>query len=71
REAAIKIAGREAPTARKLASVRMVRSVLERVRAGEDDAAVRAFAVGLRPSESHCATGYMCYYPEVLCAEGR
>ncbi|CAM5332508.1 U32 family peptidase [Thauera sp.] len=71
RVAAIKIAGREAPTARKLASVRMVRSVLERVRAGEDDAAVRAFAVGLRPSESHCATGYMCYYPEVLCAEGR
>jgi len=69
RVAAIKIAGREAPTARKLASVRMVKSVLERVCGGEDDAAVRRFAMELRPSEAHCATGFMCYYPEVLRAE--
>ncbi|MBV2262890.1 MAG: U32 family peptidase [Thauera sp.] len=63
---AVKIAGREAPTARKLASVRMVKSVLERVRGGEGDAAVRRFAQALRPSEALCATGHMCYYPEVL-----
>jgi len=69
--AAIKIAGREAPTARKLASVRMVRSVLDRVRCGEDDVDVREFAMKLRPSEAHCVTGYMCYYPEVLRAEAR
>lgn len=69
RVAAVKIAGREAPTARKLASVRMVRSVLDRVCAGADAAAVRAFATRLRPSEAHCATGHMCYYPEVLRAE--
>ncbi|ENO83491.1 U32 family peptidase [Thauera linaloolentis] len=67
--AAIKIAGREAPTARKLASVRMVKSVVDRVRGGADDAAVRDFAMALRPSEAHCATGFMCYYPEVLRAE--
>lgn len=67
--AAIKIAGREAPSARKLASVTMVKAVLERVRGGADDAAVRRFATQLRPSEAHCATGFMCYYPEVLRAE--
>lgn len=69
--AAVKIAGREAPTARKLGSVRMVRAVLERIAAGADDAAVKRFASGLRPSEEHCATGFMCYYPEVLRREAR
>lgn len=58
-----------APTARKLASVRMVKSVVDRVRGGADDAAVRDFAMALRPSEAHCATGFMCYYPEVLRTE--
>jgi len=63
---AVKIAGREAPTARKLASVRMVRSVLDRVEAGESREQVMRFAQELRPSVEHCKTGYMCYYPEVL-----
>ena len=36
---------------------------------GADDADVRDFAMKLRPSEAHCATGYMCYYPEVLRTE--
>lgn len=31
-----------------------------------DDAAVRRFAQALRPSEALCATGHMCYCPEVL-----
>lgn len=64
--AAVKIAGREAPTARKLASVRMVKAVLDRAEAGEDDEHIMQFAQALRPSEQHCRTGYMCYYPEVL-----
>ncbi|MCL2656990.1 MAG: U32 family peptidase [Betaproteobacteria bacterium] len=64
--AAVKIAGREAPTARKLASVRMVRSVLDRAEAGESREQVMRFAQELRPSVEHCKTGYMCYYPEVL-----
>lgn len=63
--AAVKIAGREAPTARKLASVRMVRAVLDRVEAGDHDEQIMRFAQELRPSVEHCSKGYMCYYPEV------
>lgn len=63
--AAVKIAGREAPTARKLASVQMVRTIFDRIAAGADDAQVFDCAMRLRPSVEHCATGYMCYYPEV------
>ncbi|NMF89004.1 U32 family peptidase [Aromatoleum petrolei] len=64
--AAVKIAGREAPTARKLASVRMVKAVLDRVEAGEHGEEIVRLAQNLRPSVEHCRTGYMCYYPEVL-----
>lgn len=64
--AAVKIAGREGPTARKLASVRMVRKVLDAASAGAGEEAVRELATNLRPSTEHCATGFMCYYPEVL-----
>lgn len=64
--AAVKIAGREAPTARKMASVRMVRAVLDRIEAGESNEQVMRFAQELRPSVEHCKKGYMCYYPEVL-----
>lgn len=62
---AVKIAGREGPTARKLASVAMVRRILDAARAGRPDADVRKMARNLRPSEPQCRTGYMCYYPEV------
>ncbi len=68
--AAVKIAGREAPTARKAGSVRMVRSVLDHAAAGATDRAVMDGAMRLRPSEPHCASGFMCYYPEVLQAGG-
>ncbi|MDT3672403.1 MAG: U32 family peptidase [Aromatoleum sp.] len=64
--AAVKIAGREAPTARKVASVTMVRTIVDRVTAGASDAEVGDFAMRMRPSVEHCRTGYMCYYPEVL-----
>ncbi len=63
---AVKIAGREAPTARKQASVRMVRAVLDQIEAGVQSKQVMRFAQELRPSVEHCETGYMCYYPEVL-----
>jgi U32 family peptidase len=62
---AVKIAGREGPTTRKLASVGMVRRILDAARAGRPDAEVRQLARNLRPSEPQCRTGYMCYYPEV------
>lgn len=64
--AAVKIAGREAPLARKLASVEMVRAVLDRATSGESIEQIRHFAQNLRPSVEHCRTGQMCYYPEVL-----
>lgn len=66
RISAVKIAGREGPTKRKVASVRMVKRILDACTAGNDDAAVCSMAQNLRPSVEHCATGYMCYYPEVL-----
>ncbi|MNZ54281.1 putative protease YhbU precursor [compost metagenome] len=63
---AVKIAGREAPLARKLASVQMVRSVLDRIETGDDAEQIIQFAKQLRPSVESCNKGYMCYYPEVL-----
>ena len=63
---AIKIAGREAPTARKVRSVALVERVRARWREGLSDPALRDFAQGLRDARELCASGYMCYYPEVL-----
>lgn len=63
---AIKIAGREGAPERKLASVGMVRQTLDRALAGASAAAVADFARQLRKSPEHCATGHMCYYPEVV-----
>lgn len=63
---AVKIAGRDAPTARKVASVTMVRRIVDAAAAGVPEQAVMDLARNLRPSPEQCATGYMCYYPEVL-----
>lgn len=63
---AVKIAGREGPTARKVASVTMVRKIVDAAAAGAPEQSVAELARNLRPSPEHCATGYMCYYPEVL-----
>lgn len=63
---AVKIAGREAPTARKLRSVQLVAKVRDRWRAGVGVAALRDYAQGLRDARDLCRCGYMCYYPEVL-----
>lgn len=69
---AVKIAGREGPTARKLASVRMVRQIVDAVDAGLPPDVVKACARNLRPptDHDHCATGFMCYYPEVAASAG-
>lgn len=64
--AAVRIAGREAPTARKQASVRMVRAVLDQIEAGEHSKHVMRFAQALNPSVEHCRTGYLCDHPAVL-----
>lgn len=61
---AVKIAGREANLPRKLKCVEMVAAVRERVPDGAS--AIMEFARGLRRRPDLCATGYMCYYREVL-----
>lgn len=66
---AIKIAGREGATERKLASVKMVKQILDRVEAGQAQHEVADFARRMRGSPEQCMTGYMCYYPEVLLDE--
>lgn len=68
---AVKIAGREGPTARKVASVAMVRRIVDAACAEVPEQVVAELARNLRPSVEHCATGYMCYYPEILGAEAR
>ena len=58
----LKIVGRESPAFKKLASVRMVRDVVDRARAGVPKLHVIERAISLRESPEHCASGYMCYY---------
>ena len=66
--ASLKIVGREAAPFKKLASVKMVRDIVNRARAGVPKLHVIERAKALRESPEHCAAGYMCYYkvsPEV------
>lgn len=66
---AIKIAGREGATERKVKSVEMVRLVLQEVLQGTGEDCATNVAVGIRNTLDHCRTGYMCYYPEVRLAD--
>lgn len=60
----VKIAGRDAPTERKVKSVEMVAKVRETLlKSGGDDA--KSAARNMREQPEHCQVGYMCYYPEV------
>ena len=45
-----------------LASVRMVRNILDRTRAGHPKLHVIERAVSLRGMQEHCRSGFMCYY---------
>jgi putative protease len=58
----LKIVGREASPFKKLASVRMVRDIVDRVRAGNSKLHVIERAISLRGEPQHCQSGYMCYY---------
>ncbi len=60
--AALKIVGREASPFKKLASVKMVRAIVDRVRAGAPKQQVIERAKALRETPEHCNSGYMCYY---------
>lgn len=58
----LKIVGREASPLKKLASVRMVRDIVDRARAGVPKLHVIERAIALRETPEHCRSGYMCYY---------
>lgn len=58
----LKIVGREAPLQKKIASVRLVRRILDLVEAGDSPGAVRSKARRMRGVPALCGSGYMCYY---------
>ncbi len=60
--ASLKIVGREASAFKKLASVKMVRDVVDRVRGGASKLHAIERARALRNEPEHCDAGYMCYY---------
>ncbi len=60
--ASLKIVGREASPFKKLASVKMVRDIVNRTRAGSPKLHVIERAKSLRETPAHCAAGFMCYY---------
>jgi putative protease len=60
--ASLKIVGREASPFKKLAGVRMVRAIVDQVRAGEAKLVTIERAKSLRGDRSHCDSGFMCYY---------
>jgi len=60
--ASLKIVGREATPFKKLASVKMVRDIVDRVRAGASKLVTIERARSLRRTPEHCDAGYMCYY---------
>jgi putative protease len=60
--ASLKIVGREASPFKKMASVKMVRDIVDRTRSGAPKLHVIERAKQLREAPEHCASGYMCYY---------
>ncbi len=62
----VKIAGRDAPLARKQKSVELVRRVIVRLEEGDEETGLMTFARGVRDRPELCGDGQMCYYPEVV-----
>jgi putative protease len=58
----LKIVGREASPFKKMASVKMVRDIVDRVRSGVPKLHTIERAKSLREAPEHCASGFMCYY---------
>lgn len=58
----LKIIGREAPLAKKVASVKLVRQVLDLVESGAGPEEVANCSRTLRGSPQLCDSGYMCYF---------
>jgi putative protease len=60
----VKIAGRSASAFRKLASLQLVRAVLDLVERGASREEVAAGSVALRNTPAYCSARYMCYHRE-------
>ena len=58
----IKIVGRESPLRKKAASVSMVKTILDRVKAGDDEESICETAKRLRGTYRICDSKYACYY---------
>ncbi|MHB8156741.1 MAG: peptidase U32 family protein [Desulfocucumaceae bacterium] len=58
----LKIVGREAPTGKKTASVRLVKRVLDQIGADCKAEAAKRIAQKIRSTPQLCASGYMCYF---------
>lgn len=66
--ASLKIVGREASPLRKLASLKMVKTIVDLVRAGAPAGEVVARAKRIRGMPELCRSGYMCYYRDIRSA---
>lgn len=60
----LKIAGRQASPLRKLASLQLLRAIVELTLRGEGKGEIRAAARRFRDTKELCQSGYMCYYLE-------
>ncbi|HZK54326.1 MAG TPA: U32 family peptidase [Desulfosporosinus sp.] len=58
----LKIVGREAPLKKKIASVKLVKEMLDYMEAGHSQEDVRAQAKLIKGVTDLCESGYMCYY---------
>lgn len=63
--ASLKVVGREAPLARKVASVRLAATALAVAQAGGAREAIRDAVVALRGAPQLCENAHLCYYPDV------
>lgn len=61
---ALKIAGRQASPLRKLASLQLLRAIVELTRQGRGKGEIQAAARRFRDTKELCQSGYMCYYLE-------
>jgi putative protease len=63
--ASLKVVGREAPLARKEASVRLAAMALEHAQHGATREEIRDAVVSLRGASELCKGAHLCYYPDV------
>lgn len=66
--ASLKVVGREAPLARKLASVRLAAAARDLARRGAAPEGIRDAVVALRGAPELCRDAHLCYYPDVWAA---